>query len=134
TLSEKLGQVGFKIAKNEPCLFFRKIKNCITLVLVYVDDILVASNDMKEVDKLKRDLMESFELKELGLAKYCLGLEIVQYEEQIELSQSGYIAGLLKQYGMNDCNPVATPSELNVHFENVSEDESHEEYPYRELI
>ncbi|XP_074096337.1 uncharacterized protein LOC141525676 [Cotesia typhae] len=35
---------------------------------------------------------------------------------------------------MNDCNPVATPSELNIHFENVSEDESHVEYPYREII
>lgn len=35
---------------------------------------------------------------------------------------------------MHDCNPTATPSEQNVRFENAREDESHEEYLYRELI
>lgn len=78
-------------------------------------------------------LLEDFKIKDLGLAKYCLGLEINQSERQIELSQSDYIFGLLHKYGMEHCNPVVIPAEISARF--YEEDEILQpNYPHRENV
>lgn len=136
-LSEKLTSLGLTPVANEPCLFCsdKDSEGDVVLLLIYVDDILVASRDIGQMTKIKQSLMEDFKVKDLGLAEYCLGLEIAQGDGQIELSQTGYILGLLKQYNMDKCNPVATPSELNSKL--VGQDAGvarDEKWPYRELI
>lgn len=133
-LKEKFRSLGLEAAKNEPCLFYRSKGKSMLLVLVYVDDILVALQDAECIMDKKRELLEDFEIVDLGLANYCLGLEIDQCEGQIELSQTGYILGLLKQYGMDMCNPVVTPLEVSARLNGANDNGSQENYPYRELI
>lgn len=133
-LSNELLRLGLNPTKNEPCLFHGKVDEKLVLVLVYVDDLLVASSDQTCINMIKLSLLKCFEIKDLGMAKYCLGLEIRQNKDCIELSQKGYILGLLDRYGMLDCNPVATPSEVNLQFEDVTESEENCDFPYRELI
>lgn len=105
------------------------------LALVYVDDILVASRNMNNIIKSKNGLSSEFEIKDLGKAKYCLGLEVKQCTERFEFRQTGYIRALLKQYGMHECNSSSTPAEMSgrlndTYKTNILSDE----YPYRELI
>lgn len=133
-LSKTLVSLGLEPMKNEPCLFHGYSNGSIVLVLVYVDDILVASREKKCIVDIYHRLLEDFEIKDLGLAKYCLGFEIDQSEGQIGLFQTGYILGLLKQYGMDQCNSVVTPSEVNVRFDDTENDFLSNDYPYRELI
>ncbi|TGZ52773.1 Retrovirus-related Pol polyprotein from transposon TNT 1-94 [Temnothorax longispinosus] len=63
--------------------------------------------------EVKQSLMEDFEIKDLGIAKRCLGLEITQEEDAILLTQKGYTLDVLARYGMEQCNPISTPSELH---------------------
>lgn len=134
-LSETLISLGLQPTINEPCLFFGNVNAELVFVLVYVDDILVASRDIKYIIEIKNGLSSHFEIKDLGKANYCLGLEIVQNNDHIVLKQSGYILGLLKQYGMHECNSAITPSEISGRLNDLCVyDALGSEYPYRELI
>ena len=51
-------------------------------------------------------------MKDLGIAKYCLGIEFSRDEEsRVYLKQRNYIENVLDRFGMNDCKPVSTPIE-----------------------
>lgn len=79
-----------------------------------MDDILIASQDSEWIAKIKRNLKKDFNIKDLGLAKSCLGLEIHQNKDVIMLTQSGYIIDVIRRFGMDGCNPIATPAEVRV--------------------
>ena len=62
-------------------------------LLLHVDDMLIASKSMSEIEKVKKILHKEFEMKDLGSAKKILGIEITRDMElmRIKLSQSSYI-------------------------------------------
>ena len=102
---------------------------------ICIDDILVASRDEKAIDELKRKLSADFEVKDLGHASYCLGVEFKQSDGEVSMGQQGYIQELLQRFDMSDCKPVATPVDPGTKLrknENPSEDEL--KLPYRELV
>jgi histone deacetylase 1/2 len=78
-------------------------------VLVYVDDIIVASSTPQATTALLSDLREEFALKDLGDLHYFLGIEVNKVHGGIILSQDKYASGLLKRVGMSCCKPVSTP-------------------------
>ncbi|XP_073309965.1 secreted RxLR effector protein 161-like [Primulina huaijiensis] len=94
----------------DDCVYhkFRGSKH-ICLVL-YVDDILLASNDIELLHDTKRFLAKNFEMKDLGDASFVLGIQIHRDRSRgiLRLSQKGYIDKVLKQYGMQDCKPTDT--------------------------
>ncbi|GMI70037.1 cysteine-rich RLK (RECEPTOR-like protein kinase) 8 [Hibiscus trionum] len=55
-----------------------------------------------------------FEMTDVGLMCYYLGLEVEQSEDGIFISQKGYAKEVLKKFKMLDCNPVNTPMECGV--------------------
>jgi hypothetical protein len=83
-------------------LFYYK-KGAITIfILVYVDDIIVASSSSSTVDALLRDLNADFALKDLGI-------EVKRTTTGLVLSQEKYANDLLCRAGMLACKPMATP-------------------------
>lgn len=135
-LNKKLTDMGMKQSLNEPCLYFKQNGNIYLFVLVYVDDILVASQERGLITKFKNELSKEFDLKDYGLAKYMLGIDIRRNDNVIVLSQQNYIESLLKRFCMENCNKCATPMEINSKRkeEEKCSDESSEAWPYRELI
>jgi hypothetical protein len=69
----------------------------------------------------KQNLAKEFEMKDLGLMHYFLGLEIWQQKGEIFLGQGKYAVEILKRFGMEDCKPMATPMITNLKKLNTSE-------------
>ena len=82
-------------------------------VAIYIDDVLLFSNDDNKIKKLKASLMESFKMKDMGLATSVLGMRVVQDDGGIKIDQSRYIADVLKRFGMDQCHPITTPIDVN---------------------
>lgn len=78
---------------------------------MYVDDIIVIRNDFEEIEKLKKQLVKGFEIKELGALKYFSGIEVAWSRNEIFISQQKYILGLLKETSILGCKPSYTPIE-----------------------
>ena len=78
---------------------------------VYVDDQLMACNSCPHLDKIKAELSQHFKMKDMGPAKYIVGLEIHQdrVHRTLHLNQHKYTLDVLKQFNMEDCNTVSTP-------------------------
>ena len=78
-------------------------------MLLYVDDMLIASQSTQEIQLLKKKLRAEFEMKELGEARKILGMEISRDKQhrKLYLSQKSYLAKLLARFGMVDTKPVS---------------------------
>ena len=77
-------------------------------LLVYVDDIIVASSSSKATAALLKDLNAKFALKDLGDLHYFLGIEVHKIREGVLLTQEKYTLDLLKRVGMENCKPTNT--------------------------
>jgi Reverse transcriptase (RNA-dependent DNA polymerase) len=89
---------------------FSKISNGITIiVLVYSDDIIIIGNNIEEIKKVKAQLREKYNIKDLRLLKYFLGVEIAHSPRGIFISQRKYILNLLKEIKKLGCKPTSTP-------------------------
>jgi histone deacetylase 1/2 len=82
-------------------------------MLIYVDDIVVASSLEKAVDALLCDLGLDFALKDLGDLHYFLGIEIKRVHNGIILSQGKYANDLLHRVNMQVCKTVDTPLSMS---------------------
>ena len=62
----------------------------------------------------KRKLAAEFEMKDLGMMHYFLGMEVWQNADGISLRQGKYALDILKRFGMMDCKAMATPMASNL--------------------
>ncbi|KAI3451593.1 hypothetical protein Pfo_008258 [Paulownia fortunei] len=83
-------------------------------LLVYVDDIIIASNNQVVVDVLKSGLNKRFKMKDFGPLKYFLGLKIARSATGISVCQRKYALELLLETGYLGCKPASIPMEPNL--------------------
>jgi histone deacetylase 1/2 len=90
-------------------LFYYNKGNVAIFVLVYVDDIIVASSSREATRALLRDLEKDFALKDLGDLHYFLGMKVKKVDNGLVMSQQRYAADVLKRTRMDKSKPVDTP-------------------------
>ncbi|KAI3461498.1 hypothetical protein Pfo_018161, partial [Paulownia fortunei] len=99
--------------KYNHCVYLHKLQDgSFIYLLLYVDDILIASQSQMEIDKLKAQLNQEFEMKDLGKAKKILGIEISRDRTRgkLCLTQKQYLKKVLQCFGMTESSkPVSTP-------------------------
>jgi hypothetical protein len=83
-------------------------------LLVYVDDIIIASNDASAVSQLTTFLSTNFKLKDLGPLKFFLGLEIARSSKGIFVCQRKYTLEILENAGLLASKPVTFSMESNL--------------------
>ncbi|WVY99969.1 hypothetical protein V8G54_026039 [Vigna mungo] len=127
--------LGYKQSQGDHTLFFKHSKSGgVTILLVYVDDIILTGDDKEEQRLLSQCLGKEFEIKTLGKLKYFLGIEVDHSKKGIFISQQKYITDLLKETGKAACKPASTPLEPNIKLGNAEEDVVVEKEMYQRLV
>jgi len=81
------------------------------ILILYVDDILIASLDIDLVESTKKQLYSYYQMKDLGPVRQFLGLEIYREKHKLTVRQSNLILSVLERFGMSNCNALGTPME-----------------------
>jgi len=103
---------GYKRSDTDHCLYTKQAKDGSLLILIlYVDDMLIAGKNIHEVNALKSKLNATFDMKDLGEASHILGMRIVRKRDKkvLFLSQSDYIDKVLKRFNMEKGKMLSTP-------------------------
>ena len=117
-LSSTIINHGFNQSKSDYSMFTRVQDGVIIILLIYVDDILVASNNLEAVPEFKTFLQDQFKLKDLGSLKYFLGLELARSSKAISLCQRKFVLELLAESGQLASRLVSSPMEQHAKLSN----------------
>jgi hypothetical protein len=94
-----LMNLGFTKSKFDSNLYFKVMNDELVILLLYVDDSFL-SGEEKVITDCKKKLVAEFEMKDLGLMYYFLGLEVWQSPEKLFLNQGKYPVEILKRFDM----------------------------------
>uniref|UniRef100_H3G9W5 Reverse transcriptase Ty1/copia-type domain-containing protein n=1 Tax=Phytophthora ramorum TaxID=164328 RepID=H3G9W5_PHYRM len=136
-LNKHLEDQGFRRSDADPCVYVRRSTDEYSIVVIYVDDLMLFSKTKEHIESTKVALKKEFSIKELGELKYCLGIEIDRNREDktILMNQRAYIKRLAEKFGVDKCKAVHTPADCNSKLVKMSEEEAFvAKYPYRELV
>lgn len=142
TLDGVLTDFGLEQSKTDQYIYFSKKSVQILYLAIYVDDILIFTNDTKLEQTVRDTLSNNFKMKYMGESSSILGIRI-QRDVQlgtISIGQTKYIDDMLHKFNMTDCKSVLTPLEMgaNISKEICPKDEmvKHvmKNIPYREAI
>ncbi|XP_020271155.1 uncharacterized protein LOC109846342 [Asparagus officinalis] len=103
------------------------------VLLVYVDDIILAGNNHDECTAFKRYLHECFHIKDLGSLKFFLGIEVARLRIGISLCQKKYALDILAETGLLGSNPAETPMKQG-HKLALAEGKEIDGAAYRQLV
>jgi hypothetical protein len=110
-LDKSLKKFGFSKCLSEQAVYIRGAGTDAVILGVYVDDLIVTGGNLAKVKLFKTEMMTEFEMTDLGLLSYYLGIEVDQRDDFITVKQSGYAKKVLGQFGMQDCNSTKVPME-----------------------
>lgn len=128
-------QNDFRRSQNEPTLYVKECGNGKRIIVsLYVDDLLITGNDIDEINKFKKSMLQVFEMTDLGLMKYFLGMELHQLDDGIFLSQKKYANDVLKKFKLESCKSVSTPLAVNEKLSKSDGDAKADVTQYRSLI
>lgn len=126
-------KLGFKVSDADPCMFIRERGKEKLILVLYVDDGLVAGTNSQDIQTFLMELRSEFKIvtKE---ANYFLGLEIEQNENYIKINQTSYAKKILERFNFTGCKPVSTPILKNPEVEEVGKEGKISQFPYRQAV
>lgn len=135
--------LGFKRSNFDTCLYCKGNGGESSLYLLfYVDDMLLASHDIKEIEDIKNKLKSEFEMKDLDPVRRILGIEVKRNRKEgtLSLSQKSYMLKLLNRFSMTDSKNVSLPLANHFKLSNEQCPKSKEEFermarvPYSNVV
>ena len=125
---------GFERSKSEATLYVKKEGTDILVVALYVDDLLYTGNNKSMIAEFKKDMMKKYEMNDMGLLHYFLGMEIDQKNDGVFVCQKKYAENILAKFGMQDCKPMTTPLVVNEKLVKDDGEKSVDQTLFRSLI
>lgn len=112
----------------DPCVYFCRQEEEMTIVSICVDNGLVCSNKKDSLTSILEHLRKMFEMRPLP-ASCFIGLDISRdrTQRQLYISQQHFIAKLLEKFKMVECHPKSIPADPNCRLENFAIPKSEEE-------
>ena len=114
-LNDSLLKFGCQKSNGDSCVYVivTNDKKLDGMILIWVDDIIMATGHKKLMKRMKDHLKGKFKMKDMGRVSNFLGIRFLQSRCKIEMDQSHYLLSVLKKYGMSECKPRSTPCELS---------------------
>jgi len=133
---------GMHRTEADPCVYVFGRDNNKVIMVIYVDDIVLASRNINKLDEVKSILKSRFEITDLGQVNNILGIEVTREGAtgNIKISQRKYTEELIKKFNMQDSKSTSTPVESNTKISKElgplddAERIEMQNKPYRELI
>lgn len=107
-LSDALSIRGYSSSINDYSLFTKSAGDFLIVLAVYVDDILLAGDDVAELDDLNLFFDDQFKIKDLGLVYYFLGFEITSHSQGYLISQQKFTSDLLFEFHCDNFSHIST--------------------------
>ena len=117
---------------KEPCIWYKTENKKLTILGIYVDDILITGEDEREISNISDALANAFKMKHMGELKEFLGIEAIYKNNGITLSQRKYTEQIVKQFAQENCKPTTTP--MSKSYEPMENYEINNRYPIRQAI
>jgi hypothetical protein len=105
--------MGFTKSEADPNLYFILVGADPLILVLYVDDLFLTGAE-ELIAGCKADLVSEFEMNDIGLMHYFLGLEVWHVSGEIFLGQGKYAVEILSRFRMEDCKPMAMPMVTNL--------------------
>ena len=133
---------GFVENTVDTCIYMKVTGSQFVILVLYVDDILLAANDKGMLRDVKEFLSKNFEMKDMGEASYVIGIEIFRDRSQgvLGLSQKAYINKVLERYRMDKSTASPVPIQRGDSFsrsqcpQNDLERKEMENIPYASVV
>ena len=113
-----LRKIGLEASHANTSLYVRQGQEHALCVVLYVDDLDIMGADPTDVNRVKSQQSNMFEMKDLGKVHYFLGIEVIQTPSGLLLTQCHYALNMLFKFGMTACKSVATPVDRNEKLQN----------------
>ncbi|KAF1327473.1 Integrase catalytic core protein, partial [Globisporangium splendens] len=128
----------FKRCRTEPCLYVFDMDGILALVLVYVDDLICATNYEAFKTDLFKKLDNKYGIKDLGKLHQYLAIQVEQNEKSITIHQEQYAKTILERFGFDSgSNSTRIPMEATAKYTSNTkpkEESEREKFAYREAI
>ncbi|CAL1389558.1 unnamed protein product [Linum trigynum] len=124
----------FVQSKADHALFIHRRGSSYVVALIYVDDVILAGNDLPFINRVKGFLHEKFTIKDLGTLKYFLGIEVARSSRGIVLNQRKYVLDILANTGLEAVRPSPTPVEQQHHLGRDASPPAVDPGAYRRLV
>ena len=108
-----LMKLGFTKSTIDSNLYYKVVDGHTLILVLYMDDLFLMRAE-KLIEWCKQQLASEFEMKDLGLMHYFLGLQVWQLKDEIFLSQGRYTIDILRRFEMMDYKSMSTPMIMNL--------------------
>lgn len=132
-LNGQLLKMGFTRSSHDYCLYTKCTPGDELIIVIYVDDLLIAGRKLTSIVRLKKELSAVFKMTDCGEANYFLGMKLMYNREEgtLRLSQEAQVTKILQRFDMVNCNSCKTPMEKGLQ---LKRDGPSTKEPYRELL
>ena len=132
----------FKENTVDRCIYLKVSRSKFIFLILYVDDILLASSDLGILHETKKFLSKNFEMKDMDEATYVIRIEIFldRSHRILGLSNKAYIDIVLERFKMENCSASVAPIQKGDKFNlmqcspNELERKQMEEIPYASVV
>jgi len=133
-LSAALKYYGFQQSCSDYSLFTLQQGAVQLNVLVYVDDLIISGSHLKDILKFKDYLSSCFHMKDLGVLKYFLGVEVARGPDGFVPCQRKYALDIISEASLLGARPAGVPLEQNHQLALSTSKELSDPAPYRRLV
>jgi hypothetical protein len=138
---ERLTSIGMKRTITDNAVYVRQNGSDTTILAIHVDNFMSFSNSKVELQKIRRQLHEIFEMNEED-PSWIMGFRLIDNPSKrtVSICHKSYIETILRRFKMESCNPCDTPMVAGLVLTKLdcpttdSEKKEMESYPYRELV